>query len=290
MATVAREAGAQDVRTTLMYAGAIAGRPRLDFPDPANSNIALDPHEVTIRDGRPFAGVHTLERNGFAFTRHRSSVAEDPVLFDQADNADQVTQDGLLAAYAEEMVAFLGDRIGAATIVPQVGSFIARTSRRARKPTWAGTAEMVHLDYTPEAAALFLGWNAQTSGRPLPPHRAYAFIQTWRALSPGPQDNSLAICDGASVPPSDGVEIDTVMGPADVPGKCFPFRICKYRPDHQWFYLPDMAPDDLILFKGFDSREPQSMNAMHSAFDNPLAGPDAAPRRSIEARFIAFFD
>lgn len=32
------------------------------------------------------------------------------------------------------------------------------------------------------------------------------------------------------------------------------------------------------------------MNAMHTAFDNSAAGPNAIPRESIEARFSAFFD
>ena len=149
---------------------------------------------------------------------------------------------------------------------------------------------MVHLDYTPEAAALFLQWNNDALGGRVPPYRHFAFLQTWRAVSPGPQDNTLAICDGTSVPAEDGVEIDAVMGPADVPGKCFPFRLCKYRPGHQWYYLPNMDPEDLLLFKGYDSRDPDCMNAMHTAFDNPMAGDDAPPRRSIEARFIAFYD
>jgi len=289
MATAARRAEAQDVRAILGYAGTFEGRARLDTENPARSNFALEPHEMLIRDARALPGVHTLARNGFEFVRHDSRTARDPALFDEA-NSQQVRPSGRLGRYSDEMIEFLRERIGATYMVPQVGSFIARASARAPKRTWAGTADMVHLDYTPEAADLFMNWNSETSGVKPPPHRAFAFIQTWRAVSKGPQDNCLAICDGASVPPEDGVVIDAAMGPCDVPGKCFPFRLCRHRDDHQWFYLADMAPDDLLLFKGFDSREPHSMNAMHSAFTNPLAGPDAEPRRSVEARFIAFFD
>lgn len=35
---------------------------------------------------------------------------------------------------------------------------------------------------------------------------------------------------------------------------------------------------------------PDAMNAMHTAFDNPGAGPNAIPWESIEARFFAFFE
>ncbi len=280
---------AQNVQATLGYAGESHGRLRLDVLEPERNNFQLEPHVVTIRDGRAFAGVHTLAHNGFEFARHRSNAAVRPETFEAA-NSQQTLPTGHLAEYSGEMIEFLKGRVGASFMVPQVGSFIARTSGRAKRPTWAGTANLVHLDYTQEAADLFLKWNLEATGTALPPYRHYAFIQTWRAVSPGPQDNTLAICDGASVPFEDGVEIDAVMGPADVPGKCFPFRLCKYREDHVWYYLPDMEPDDLLLFKGFDSRKPQSMDAMHSAFDNPLASEDSIPRRSIEARFIAFFD
>jgi len=289
MASIAQTFAAQDVCATLGYAGVIEGRPRLDIVEPDKNNFLLEPHEVTIRDGRAFAGFHTLSRNGFEFARHRSKAAVKPETFEAA-NVQQVMPTGALGEYSAEMIEFLKDHVGASFMVPQVGSFIARTSNRAKTQTWARTANMVHLDYTREGAELFLRWNRDALGGEMPPYRHYAFIQTWRAVSPGPQDNTLAICDGASVPFEDSVEIDTVMGPADVPGKCFPFRLCKYREGHQWYYLPDMEPDDLLLFKGFDSRKPQAMDAMHSAFDNPLAGEDAAPRRSIEARFIAFFE
>lgn len=278
----------QDVRATIGYAGEVVGRPRLDVLSPEQNNFTLEPHAVTIHDGRACTGVHTLASNGFEFARHRSSVAANPETFEAA-NSQQIMPSGLLGTYSDEMIEFLKSYVGASYMVPQVGSFIARTSKRAKSPTWAGTANMVHLDYTTEAAELFLKWNIEQLGGDQPPYSHFAFIQTWRAVSPGPQDNTLAICDGASVPFEDGVEIDAVMGPVDVPGKCFPFRLCKYREGHKWYYLPDMEPDDLLLFKGYDSRTPQAMNAMHTAFDNPRAGDDAAPRRSIEARFIAFF-
>jgi len=289
MASAAQTFAAQDVRATLGYAGAMEGRPRLDMVEPEKNNFTLEPHDVAIRNGRAFEGVHTLAQNGFEFARHRSKAAVNPETFEAA-SVQQIMPSGLLGDYSVEMIEFLKDYVGASFMVPQVGSFIARTSKRAKRATWAGTANLVHLDYTKEGAEMFLKWNNDALGGEVPPYSHYAFIQTWRAVSPGPQDNTLAICDGASVPFEDGVEIDTVMGPADEPGKCFPFRLCKYREGHKWYYLPDMEPDDLLLFKGFDSRKPQAMDAMHSAFDNPLADEDAAPRRSIEARFIAFFE
>jgi hypothetical protein len=98
------------------------------------------------------------------------------------------------------------------------------------------------------------------------------------------------VCDGSSVAEGSAIAVDAVMGPAHIPAKCFEFRLGRYGANHKWYYLSDMAPDDVLLFKGYDSRFPRAMTAMHSAFDNPLAGVEAPPRHSIEARFLAFYD
>ena len=125
--------------------------------------------------------------------------------------------------------------------------------------------------------------------RTLAPYKRHVLYQTWRAVSQGPQDNTLAICDGSTVKFDDGVVIDSIIGDPGIPGNRFDSRMSRYNPDHRWYYLSDMEPDDVMLFKGFDSSIPNSMNAMHSAFDNPL-GQDSVPRRSVEARFVAIFD
>ena len=86
MATAAQTFAAQDVRATLGYAGAIEGRPRLDIVEPERNNFTLEPHDMLIRDGRAFEGVHTLAENGFEFARHRSKAAVKPETFDAANS------------------------------------------------------------------------------------------------------------------------------------------------------------------------------------------------------------
>ncbi len=279
----------QDVVATLMYAGSIAGRAQLNTVDPSQSNLVLDAHEVVIHDARSNPKAFTLDEQGFAFVQHASVAAREPELFDSSTTQVSVPV-GAQAEYCRELIELVRDYTGASLVLPQLGSFVARASQRATKKTWAGTAGLVHLDYTRNSAENFMRWTLSAHGMTAPPHRHFAFIQTWRALSPGPQDNSLCVCDGSSVSPEDAVPIDAIMGPADVPGKCFEFRLCRHGAGHTWYYLSNMALDDVLLFKGYDSRHPRAMTAMHSAFDNPLAGPDAAPRRSIEARFLAFFE
>jgi len=141
-----------------------------------------------------------------------------------------------------------------------------------------------------ETAEMFRDISIEAEGAKVAPYRRFAVYQTWRVLSQPPQDNTLAICDGRSVPASDAVVFEAVVGPKGVPGSQFKARICKYRADHRWYYFSNMYPEELLVFKGYDSEIPLAMNAMHTAFENPAAGPNAIPRESIEARFFAFFE
>lgn len=285
----------KDVTAKLNYLDPnIVGQARYDIRDMAkgtfeNSNIAWVGHDVLIRDARTRADSIHIEETGFEYIKHKSESAQDPALFDTNLRSHHHTSEGPSAAYERELCAFLQERSGAREVFPQLAGLLTRTSLRATTRGWARPAYHVHLDFTAQAAQLMMEKTLTAQGRELAPFRRHVLYQTWRAISPGPQDNSLAICDGSSVPFSDGVVVDSIIGPEEIPGNRFDSRMSRYNPDHRWYYLSDMEPDDVLLFKGFDSELPNAMNAMHSSFDNPL-GSEGVPRRSIEARFIAIFD
>jgi hypothetical protein len=279
----------KDVRASLQYAGNIVGRARFDIVEPARMNMAFQPFDVSITDVRTAGRDLNLDNAGFEYVKVRSEVAGDTQFFDA--NLSPLNQaPALTAQYMHEVGDFLKRKTGAKLLFPQLGGLVMRTSHRAAKKSWALPANFVHLDYTHVSAPQFLQWSADAAGVKLPPFRRFVAFQTWRAVSPAPQDSTLAICDGRSVGTSDCVVFDSVLGPQGEPGKVFEARICRHGASHQWYYLSDMAPDDLLLFKGFDSDMPAAMNAMHSAFDNPLADDSAVPRQSIEARFMALYD
>ena len=51
-----------------------------------------------------------------------------------------------------------------------------------------------------------------------------------------------------------------------------------------------MEKDEALLIKVYDSMEDgRARFTIHTAFDDPNAPPDAAPRESIETRTFAFF-
>jgi hypothetical protein len=52
-----------------------------------------------------------------------------------------------------------------------------------------------------------------------------------------------------------------------------------------------MARDEVLLFKNYDTlTDGTARYALHSAFEDPTAPPDPAPRESIESRAFVFYD
>lgn len=283
------DADTKDIRATLFYAGKIQGRGRFDAIEPERTNLRFEPFETTIHDARPSLADLTLEKAGFTFAKHDHPSARDEELF-ISNLVYREAPSRAATAYQDAVAEFLRDMTDAKAVCPQLGGTVARTSNRAKTKSWALPANFVHLDFTADSARKFLHWSVSEEQLSQLRYSRFVVYQTWRALSPPPQDNVLAICDGSTISEADGTVIDSVVAGEDVPGGKFESRLCKASASHRWYYLSDMNVDDLLIFKGFDSAIPRSMNAMHTAFDNPVADEDAEPRRSVEARFFAFYD
>ena len=62
-----------------------------------------------------------------------------------------------------------------------------------------------------------------------------------------------------------------------------------YRPDHRWYYFPEMQPDEAVLIRVHDSAtDGRARLSFHTSFENPLAV-GAPPRESIEVRSLVSF-
>ena len=51
-----------------------------------------------------------------------------------------------------------------------------------------------------------------------------------------------------------------------------------------------MQPEEALLLKTFDAAlDGRARRTIHTAFENPLAPPNAPPRESMESRLLVFF-
>jgi hypothetical protein len=70
----------------------------------------------------------------------------------------------------------------------------------------------------------------------------------WKPLHHPAKDNTLALCDGSTIDAADLVEADhistTYLGST---------MYGLYSPNHKWYYLRHHAPDEIFMFKIFDS-------------------------------------
>ncbi|MGC1269508.1 MAG: CmcJ/NvfI family oxidoreductase [Croceibacterium sp.] len=263
------ETAAHDVETTMNYV--VRGEKATFYAgDRDRSYWPHDPHPVTIHDMRPIAGQLSFDRNGF-------------VLVDQPSGIADYTDKDQLARYCRDTEALVGRLTGAAKVI----SFgpIVRTSQTGthghNQP-----AHGAHVDYGARTVADFtrniLG--PEEAERLLA--RRHMLINVWRPIKPV-ESTPLAVCDASTVRAEDLFDSEVVGGLGGLPFSLWGFNLA-YRPDHRWYWVPQMQPNEALAFKLWDSDAARVQLTAHSAFEDTTAPEGAAPRESIEVRTIAF--
>ena len=228
---------------------------------------------VTLKDARRLAERPVLDREGFELGRFETAVSD---FYDD----DQIT-----AIYYPEIAAFLKSATGATSVhifdhTIRVQEDGKRTEKQARLPVapihndyteWSGPKRV--RDVMPEAEAeRYLG------------HR-FTMVNVWRSIGESAERLPLAIADARTLLPDDFVASDLVY--QDRKGEIFQVR---HSMGQEWFYFPDMQPDEVVLLKCFDNAaDCPARYTAHGTFENPLAGPHVPPRESIEVRTMISF-
>ncbi len=231
-----------------------------------------DPHQIVLRNGRPYADRLALERDGFRFVHHDTKVAD---FFDEGE---------VRRVYYPEMEALVKAESGASRVV--VFDHTLRTAddelREAAKIR--EVVRRVHNDYTE--------WSAPQRVRNLLPdeadellQRRFAIVQVWRPIRHPVESWPLAIADAQSLAPA-----DMVVTERRYPDRIGQTSAITYNPAHRWYWFPHMRPDEALVFKVYDSlKDGRARFTAHTAFEDPTTPPHARPRESIEIRTLAFF-
>jgi len=262
------------VDTWMNYAGDIKGRARVDVPDWSKTNLVLDKRDVRIYDGRPIRNELSLDREGFILADHHSTIDyETPDLNTVAET------------YLKEVAAFLKQLSGADFVLSQGAGLLRRHAERANLKGAAGPSRWAHMDYTEYSAHDFVKKMKGRVEQDLEKCSRFAVLQTWRCISPPPQDNTLVMCDGSTIPPQNLIVFDAVVAP----GFEFESQLCKYDERLRWYYFPNMTKDELLVFKAYDTDHSKWSQPLHNSADIPGLPADSVPRCSIEARLFAFW-
>lgn len=258
-----------DVRTTMKYV--VRGEKATFYAgEREKSYWPGDEREVTVHDVRPIRGELALERNGF-------------VLVDQPSGIADYTDAAQLDAYCRQTEDLVQRLTGAEKVV-SFGPVIRTNASGAHghnQPAFgahvdygAKTVADYVRDLLPEAEA-----ERRLGGR-------HMLINVWRPISMV-ESAPLAVCDARTVLRQDMFDSEIIGGLGGVARSLWGFNLA-YSPDHKWYWVPHMQPDEALAFKLFDS-DPQAVQfTAHSAFEDPNTPANAAPRQSVELRTIAF--
>ena len=145
-------------------------------------------------------------------------------------------------------------------------------------------ASMVHNDYSKKSGFVCLEENLGDEAATLKQVR-FQIINVWRPLVDPVTEFPLVFCDARTLQREH--VLDTLRQSPTHTGE---IQLVVFDESQQWYYFSDMNPDEVLVFKTFDSVQGgETICSAHSAarLVNPPAG--AKPRESIETRAFAFF-
>ncbi|KAF2876388.1 hypothetical protein BDV95DRAFT_224443 [Massariosphaeria phaeospora] len=258
--------------------------------------------------------VYNLRGNESKFTTDNSGFA---VYNYPAKEKAFTDEDAVRDGYYQEVEKLLRERLSG---IKKVVIF-DHTIRRRVKDAPRQPVQQVHVDQTPAAAEVRVR-------RHLPQDEAddlvkgrYQIINVWRPIENPATDMPLAVIDWRSTRPEDFIAVDLLYPRRDSVEPDNDDRGKEKLPDptsftstegyevrgetmsvaanekHQFYYMKDMTPEEVLLLKCFDSRgeglekgvRGLALRTPHTAFVDPQTPADAPGRQSIEVRCLVFY-
>ena len=234
----------------------------------------FEDREVSIYNARELQPAATLDREGFCL--ETQDVGE----------KDFYDFDAFLEDYEAKISELIVSVTGASE------ALVFDHTRRSDSPVVRGermtreTASVIHNDYTDASAVRRLRDLVSAEEAKQRLGKRFAIVNLWRSISGTVTTTPLACCDAQSVDWA-----DLVASERRAEERIGELELVSWNPRHRWYYYPDMTPDEVLLIKTFDSaRDGRARRSIHTAFENPLAPPGAAPRESMESRLLVFFE
>lgn len=267
-----------DVTATVRYLMSTDQRP-IYFASRAGADaqfdidVGFDARDVTISDARSMSPQPGLDVQGFALLSHSTKVTDFYDLEAQRET------------YQRELTTLVCDALGAdaARVFDHTlrsDSSTVRGARNTREP-----AGFIHNDYTDSSARKRLYDVLDPVEADTRSQSRFAIVNVWRAIQAPVLSSPIACCDASTLAPD-----DLIAAERRAEGRIGEIEFARWNSAHRWYYFPLMNADEVLLIKTFDSAsDGRARRCIHTAFNNPLAPDNAAPRESIESRLLVFF-
>jgi hypothetical protein len=245
-----------------------------------DENPPSERHDVRVFDCRAIADLLALDVDGFIVREQKSAIG------------DFYDDDLVRREYYPEVEELVKGATGAQSVI--VFDHNVRSVEKAAKGEAGVRApvDAVHNDYSERSGQQRVVELLKSHGlSDLTRHRP-AIINVWRPIRGPVRDRPLALCDTRTVSPDEFVETDIEHYGEDnatKPRHIGQIYSLRYSPKHRWFYLAEMRPSEVLLFKCYDSLDGVARFTPHTGFTNPNCPPDFLPRESIEARTLVVY-
>lgn len=262
------------VRAILHFTPPMIAVPTLDITGTGRGHLKLDGHEVDIADADAETPVPTLATHGFEAVPFAASLppeGERPSV-----------------EFRRDFVALCATAVSKASGAKMVFGVPSSVQiRHSAGVMQDGPISVIHTDFTPSGAMLRVRQAMAVAGYKKPLKR-FAAYNTWWLAREGPQDQPLALCDATSIAPAD-IQIGKahVRAPDETEIDYGQIAVQRFSPNQRWYFYPELGPDRLLVFCGFDSDPSLPSMVTHCAFTNPDCPSDSRPRVSIESRCLA---
>ncbi len=247
----------------------------MPLPENARRGPQLGPRTMPIHDARQLDESPSLDAEGVELVEARSDFRSQHDFYDP---------DAVRTRYYPEIEALVKRETGADRVVAFDHNLRSRALAEANLHQAQLPVTFAHNDYTEDSGPQRVrDLLPKDAGKLL--ERRFAVINVWRPTRATVEESPLAVLDAQTMGPGDLVAMDLVY-----PDRVGEIQSLLFDAKHRWLYYSEMAPDEALLIKCFDSaRDGRSRFTAHSAIVIPDTPPEATPRESIEVRTLAFF-
>lgn len=236
-------------------------------------NADFEDKVVDITDARQLHPSASLDKQGFELHRHLSSVDDFYAAARQPTPYEAELRELVLAITGGHELLVFDHTL-------RSDSPAIRRQHNIRE-----TASVIHNDYTEASAEKRLRDLLPADEAEKCLQSRFAIINVWRSIAGTVVQTPLACCDAQTL-----AEEDIVASERHAKDRIGELELVSFNPDHRWYYFPAMTREEVLLIKTFDSAgDRYARRSIHTAFNNPLAPPDAKPRESIESRMLVFY-
>jgi len=246
-----------------------------------DTNIVTEPISVPVTDLRSLSeeqkqDLYGLDKSGFLLRTFESAEK------DFTDDAQ------IEKVYYPEVEKLLKETTGCSRVI-----IFDHTLRRRKHdapgdaPGNRGPGLKAHADQTNFSGESRIKMHAGDEYEKLSKCRAQ-IINVWKPIHDIVYDTPLAFVDYRSVDMQKDLAASDLIYPART-GETYNVR---HNPDQKWYYLSRQQPDEVAIFKCYESEEKEgrALLTVHSAFLHPEVPVGTPNRQSIEVRALVFYE